>query len=156
MNIVIMRHGQAQARATTDFERPLTALGVEQAIAAGACLSTQDFQIDEVWVSPYLRTQQTADHVMSQLPACPRVTVAALVPEAELITIRSALEESETKNLLLVSHQPLVSSLVATLSAAKFHIPMSPASMALLTAPLMAAGCAHLQWLRHAPEFERE
>lgn len=154
MKIVIMRHGQAEPQAATDFERPLTMLGLQQASAAGSCLSALGFSFDQMWVSPYLRTQQTADQVLAQLPVSKRISLDLLVPETRPLDLISAIGEQSYQNLLLVSHQPLVSSLVASLAGE--HVPMSPSSMALLEIPIAAADCAELQWLRHAPGFERE
>jgi phosphohistidine phosphatase len=154
MNIVIMRHGQAESQAATDFDRALTIPGIEQASAAGGCLSGLGLSFDQAWVSPYLRTQQTADQVLSQLSVGKRLSVDLLVPETPPIDLINALAEQSCENLLLVSHQPLVSSLVSSLAG--IHVPMSTASMALLETPVAAAGCAELQWLRHAPGFERE
>ena len=154
MNIVIMRHGQAESQAATDFDRALTIQGIEQASAAGGCLSGLGLSFDQAWVSPYLRTQQTADQVLAQLSVSKRLSVDLLVPETHPMDLINALAEQPGENLLLVSHQPLVSSLVSSLAG--IHVPMSPASMALLETPVAAAGCAELQWLRHAPGFERE
>lgn len=156
MKMLVMRHGQAETRAASDFDRALTPVGAEQAIAAGRLLSSLDLGFGQLWVSPYLRTQQTADHVMAALPGCSRIAADFLVPESLLGDVLTALEDCVEDNLLVVSHQPLVSTLLGSLVGAKGHIPMAPASMALLEAPVMAAGCAHLEWLRHAPDFERE
>jgi phosphohistidine phosphatase len=154
MNIVIMRHGQAESQAATDFDRPLTMAGLKQASSAGSCLSGLGLSFDQVWVSPYLRTQQTADQVLAQLSVGKRLSVDLLVPETRPLDLITALGEQSCDNLLLVSHQPLVSSLVSSLAG--IHVPMSPASMALLETAVVAADCAELKWLRHAPDFERE
>ena len=154
MKIVIMRHGQADPPVASDFDRALTALGLKQASAAGGCLSKLGLSFDEAWVSPYCRTQQTADQVLAQLHVNSSRITDLLVPEASPQDLINVISEQSCESLLLVSHQPLVSTLVNSLAG--IHVAMSPASMALLEMPIAAAGCAQLQWLRHAPDFERE
>lgn len=156
MNIIVMRHGQAETNAASDFERALTPLGVEQARAAGHCLSAQGITVDQLWVSPYLRTQQTADQLQAQLPTGPRSSIELLVPESRPVDLINAMGEQSVGTLLLVSHQPLVSSLVGSLANSGAHVAMAPASMALLETTVVATGCAELLWLRHAPLFEGE
>ena len=168
MNIVIMRHGQAETYAPSDAQRNLTELGHQQARAAGQCLQQLSLSFDQVWVSPYNRAQQTADEVLLSLAESPRFTAAGLTPESPVATVIDKLEQSDSKNVLIVSHQPLVSVLVALLNTADSRSgpPMAPASMAMLSTekflvngqsmqgPL--AGCCELQWLRHAPSYEKE
>ncbi|ARN76116.1 phosphohistidine phosphatase SixA [Oceanicoccus sagamiensis] len=156
MNIVILRHGEAEIYADSDAQRNLTDYGREQAQAAGVCLKALALDFKQVWVSPYIRAQQTADGVLSALGDIPRETVDALIPESSPINLVDTLSTYSGGDLLIVSHQPLVSALVGLLENADHRSgpPMSPASMAMLTADTLLAGCCQLQWLRHAPNFE--
>ncbi len=156
MNIVIMRHGEAETYADSDAQRNLTDYGREQAKAAGLCLKNLSQNFEQVWVSPYNRAQQTADGVLSQLGSISRETVDSLTPESSPTDLIDALSTYRGGDLLIVSHQPLVSALVGLLENADHRSgpPMSPASMALLSADTILAGCCQLQWLRHAPTYE--
>jgi len=150
-----MRHGEAEANAASDEVRNLTHYGLSQATLAGKLLQRLGFEFDQVWVSPYVRAMQTADAVLSAYPenVLHRETTQLLVPEALPADITDRIAEAPDCNLLLVSHQPLVSALVGVLEEghATFGPPMAPATMALLTAESILPGCCQLQWLKHAP-----
>ena len=158
MNILIMRHGEAQAFAESDSQRQLTPNGQSQAIRAGQCLNPLLLSFNEVWVSPYIRAQQTANAVLEAagLMAIPRRTVASITPDNSVYEVANLLEKSNVGNLLLVSHQPLVSTLVGLLVHANTNAgpPMAPASMVLLETDCLMSGNCNIRWLRHAPNFE--
>lgn len=160
MNIVIMRHGQAEACANSDEARCLTERGQIDALAAGRALAALDMAFDAVWVSPFGRAQQTADQMLQSIQVGERETISAITPESsphQFITQLNNTTKAGCENLLLVSHNPFVSSLIGLLcdGADRYGPPMSPASMAMLTANDMLPGCCELVWLRHAPLFER-
>ncbi|WP_339339301.1 phosphohistidine phosphatase SixA [uncultured Oceanicoccus sp.] len=155
MNIVILRHGEAETYASSDAQRNLTDHGRKQAQQVGLCLKELTINFDQIWVSPYRRAQQTADGVLSQLGSIARETDNSLTPESSASGLVDRLS-THNGDLLIVSHQPLVSTLVGLLvNADQRSGPlMAPASMALLSADVLLAGCCQLQWLRHAPTFE--
>lgn len=160
MKIVILRHGEASFTAASDRERELTPRGREQTLAAGRCLVELGLSFDAVWVSPYIRTRQTADEVLKAFPlslsADQRETQPLLTPDNSPQSVVDAIATSGLDSLLLISHQPLVSSLAGLLtqSRAGYGPPMSPASMALIEAEHVLVGCCDLISLRHAPTFE--
>ncbi|MFA7554396.1 MAG: phosphohistidine phosphatase SixA [Spongiibacteraceae bacterium] len=156
MNILIMRHGEAETYAESDAKRSLTELGCQQARLAGECLQQLDLSFDQVWVSPYIRAQQTADELLSGYGQLRRKVCEHLEPDAKISLIIDLLAACGKQNILLVSHQPLVSSLISMLESGNTRSgpPMSPASMALLSADILLPGCSQLQWLRHAPNFQ--
>jgi phosphohistidine phosphatase SixA len=163
MQLVIMRHGEAEAFVDSDKNRQLTSYGREQAVKAGACLADFKFDFQQLWVSPYIRAQQTAEWVLSSLldqtsqADLMQKTLAILTPDNNPSTVISALETSDVERLLIVSHQPLVSHLIASLVGVdSYSIPMAPASMALLQTETIAAGCFDLKWLRHSPNYSVE
>jgi phosphohistidine phosphatase len=155
MNIVVMRHGEAETNSASDEVRNLTDYGRLQAGLAGECLRRLSLEFDQVWVSPYSRAVQTADAVLRSYSdvSIHRETTSLLVPEASPAQVADRIAETSDCNVLIVSHQPLVSALVGILEKADSRMgpPMSPASMALLTADTILAGCCRLQWVRHAP-----
>ena len=156
MNILIMRHGEAETFAPSDVERNLTENGRQQAQKAGQYIGGLSLCFDQVWVSPFIRAQQTADGVLASLSDFKRKTLDFLVPEISPSLVIDQLAESDFENVLIVSHQPLVSALVGMLEDADDRAgpPMSPASMVLLSTDIVLAGCCQRQWLRHAPTFQ--
>jgi phosphohistidine phosphatase len=156
MNVLIMRHAEAQILASSDAQRALTDNGHQQACLAGQCINSLTLNFDQVWVSPYIRAQQTADGVVASLRGVEKKTLDFLVPEIFPSLVVDKLADSDFENLLIVSHQPLVSALVGLLEHAddRKGPPMSPASMVLLSTETVLAGCFQRQWLRHAPVFQ--
>lgn len=121
MKIFIMRHGQAQSIAPSDFSRSLTEQGINEAVKAGQRLSNHHDVINCVFVSPYLRAQQTADVVIEQLnDKLTRKTLSFITPEDNARDVHDYLDAvcsvEKYDSILLVSHMPLVSYLVAELT----------------------------------------
>ncbi|WP_261857904.1 phosphohistidine phosphatase SixA [Photobacterium sanguinicancri] len=121
MRIFIMRHGEAQNFAPSDAERPLTPRGESQSRQMAEHLADQlDGQLDMVWVSPYLRAQQTWQTMVDCLPSAAKVmTVDDITPygEAEQVAayIKAVIGVERPDTLLVVSHLPLVGYLTAEL-----------------------------------------
>jgi phosphohistidine phosphatase len=156
MNIVILRHGEAESHATRDADRNLTLNGREQVRKAAECLQTLGVSFEQAWVSPFRRTQQTAEEVSSIINGFSRHTHKILVPESNPDTVVDAIEKSSLNSLLIVSHQPLVSALVGLLVDAESRLgpPMSPASMVCVNGDVVMPGCCTQVWLRHAPHYD--
>ena len=122
MQIFVMRHGQAEIVAPEDALRPLTVAGVKEAKITGQWLAKNSLPFDYIFVSPYVRAQQTADAVISQLSAVgTRETLNFITPEDSPKAVHDYLDglcsERQYKAILFVSHMPLVSYLVAELTS---------------------------------------
>ncbi|MGF1724251.1 phosphohistidine phosphatase SixA [Photobacterium nomapromontoriensis] len=121
MRIYIMRHGEAHNFAASDAERPLTERG--QALSqqmASQLVHQLHNGLDMVWVSPYLRAQQTWQAMASDLPAPKQlVTVDDITPygDAENVAayIKAVIATEQPETLLVISHLPLVGYLTAEL-----------------------------------------
>lgn len=155
MNIIIMRHGDAEMNAASDAQRNLTERGHKQAEAAGVCLQALQFKPDLVWISPYTRARQTAAKVLQSLPATEQLFQELLTPENNPATVLDNIARLNVDNLLLVSHQPLVSALLGLMvhGRAIAGPAMATASLAMVTGEDILPACCELVWLRHAPEF---
>ena len=158
MRLLIMRHGEAESAFSldrSDAERRLTERGHLQARQAGRVLAEAGFAPSQLWASPYQRTQQTAADVIASFPGLQAKTNEALVPDNRPAGVLDQLAEYNTDSLMLVSHQPLVSLLVAKLTGQdQYRVPsMAPASMVLLEAEHLLPGCCEIVWHRHAPDF---
>lgn len=123
MLIYIMRHGEAENFAASDAERPLTARGIAQSQQMAVLLASHlEGELDQVWVSPYLRAQQTWQAMVDTLPTATQVSsVDDITPygEAETVAgyIQATIEEQQPQSLLLISHLPLVGYLTSELVA---------------------------------------
>lgn len=157
IRIWVLRHGQAERETQHDPDRALTERGKHDARAAGEWLVSVASADLRVLASPYRRAQQTAKKALKAFPEKSITTVDWLVPDFDP---RAALDELATfrnRELLLVSHQPLVSALIGLLVAADYRAgpPMETASLAELTTSIIAPGCATLCSLRHAPHYAK-
>ncbi|MDP4945474.1 MAG: phosphohistidine phosphatase SixA [Alishewanella sp.] len=117
VNLVIMRHGEAQPYAADDSLRQLTPDGQNDVRQMALWLKTVYANLDYVWSSPYLRAQQTAELMLEQQPAeCQFKLIPELVPDATAEAVKAQIDAlllaQPNAKLLLVSHMPLVSFLV--------------------------------------------
>ena len=123
MQIYIMRHGQAESFAPSDAQRKLTEQGTLEAKVMGKWLNDalQSEQVAEVFVSPYIRAQQTAQHVLGELNSTPNSrTLDFITPSGSALEFHDYLDgiaaSEKLGDLLVVSHMPLVSYLVEELT----------------------------------------
>lgn len=121
MQIFIMRHGEAQAYAHSDEQRKLTEFGSKQAKYAGTWLASHHPDIDIAFVSPYLRAQETAKLVCNEYATnIERRTLNFITPESNAKDMHDYLDaiasEKKYQKLIIVSHMPFVSHLVAELT----------------------------------------
>ncbi len=61
VNLVIMRHGEAEPHSSQDSQRQLTAKGRDEVTQMAIWVSQHYQAFDLVLCSPYVRTRQTAD-----------------------------------------------------------------------------------------------
>ncbi|MEN5089541.1 phosphohistidine phosphatase SixA [Pseudomonas protegens] len=148
MKLWVLRHGQAESHAPTDAQRNLTAHGREEVLGSAAHLIGQP--ISAIIASPYVRAQQTAQLVREALGFEGEVrTVSWLTPEANPLQVLQQLDSAD--NLLLVSHQPLVGSLIGLLQHGHLRDPqpMNTASLAELEGDWPLAGLMTLNGVKH-------
>lgn len=155
MHVIILRHGEAERQTSPDAQRRLTPRGRSDAARAGAWLARQPLIPDRLCASPLLRAQQSAEAVQQSLPQLRLETEQLLVPEAEPAAVLAWLERQSARSLLLVSHLPLASDLVALMvdGIAAGGPPLDTASMVCVELDPVASGCGRLNWLRHAPDY---
>ena len=145
-----MRHGEAESNATSDSERQLTDSGRADIVQMATDYADDLANVDIIWASPYQRAQQTAQ-LLSQELGKDIVTQDFLPPGGNPIEVLGALEAYKHQTVLIVSHQPLVGTLVdglAGLEPGRYR--MGTGSLAYLTIELYANGCCELCWL-HQP-----
>ena len=148
MKLWVLRHGEAQGHARTDAERNLTEQGRGEVLRSAAHLIGQP--ISAIIASPYVRAQQTAHLVREALGFEPDIrTVAWLTPEGNPQQVLEKLDTDD--NVLLVSHQPLVGSLISFLQHGhqRQPQPMYTASLAELEGDFPLAGLMSLVSVRN-------
>jgi len=155
MFIWILRHGEAERHTQHDPDRALTERGALEARAAGAWLAGVVAPELCVIASPYRRAQQTARAALEALPPLAIATADWLTPDVDPGEALRQLAQWRAAQVLLVSHQPLVSALAGLLIRGDYRAgpPLGTASLAELEAPVVAPGCATLRSLRHAPDY---
>lgn len=115
MKLFIMRHGDALPAVTTDCARPLSPKGKQQAQQAVSFLAKKNVQPVSILASPLLRAQETAQIVQQDL-GLECETIEALTPESPPADILALVCNLPIEAVLLISHQPLVSRLIALLT----------------------------------------
>ncbi|UUQ66176.1 phosphohistidine phosphatase SixA [Pseudomonas fuscovaginae UPB0736] len=148
MKLWVLRHGQAEPQRSSDAERNLTAHGRQEVLHSAAHLIGQP--LAAIYASPYVRAQQTAQLVRDVLGFEPSIiTVPWLTPDSHPSRVLEQLDSAD--NLLLVSHQPLVGSLISLLEAGHLRSPqpMNTASLAELEGDWPLAGAMTLNGVRH-------
>lgn len=148
MRLWVLRHGEAEPRANSDAERRLTAHGREQVLRSAAQLLGCAPQV--ILASPYVRAQQTAALVHEALGLDkPVQTVPWLTPESDPQQVIAELGRLGVEQVLLVSHQPLVGTLMCLLEHGhrKDPAPMGTASLAELDGDHPLAGLMTLRSL---------
>ncbi|MFL1502266.1 phosphohistidine phosphatase SixA [Pseudomonas sp. O64] len=143
MKLWVLRHGEAEGHARTDAERNLTEHGRGEVLRSAAQLI--GLPISAIFASPYVRAQQTAHLVRDVLGFEPDIrTVAWLTPDSNPVQVLEKLDTDD--NVLLVSHQPLVGSLISFLQHGHLRQPqpMYTASLAELEGDFPLAGLMSL------------
>lgn len=120
MQLFLMRHGEAGYDAHSDRERTLTELGRHQTEQMSNYLASSVAEFDLVFVSPYLRAQQTWQEVAKHFPE-PRkwLVLDELTPSADPCTAADLVcayaEQYRADKVLVIAHMPLLGYMVSEL-----------------------------------------
>jgi phosphohistidine phosphatase len=135
MRLYVLRHGPAVAAQEwegSEDARPLTEEGQGETRAAARGLALLRPDIEVIYTSPFARAFATAQ-IAGEALAVEVVPAAALAPGARLEQLRALLQErAEAPGVMVVGHEPDLSTLVGELIAAP-----QPARLAL-----KKGGCA--------------
>lgn len=136
MELILVRHADAERNAPTDFDRNLSEKGRTQAATVGAFLTAKQFTVDRILTSPLNRAVQTAEILAEHLK--PRDGVhkdgrlaCGMTPDIAYEILWDCEMES---SILLVGHEPDFSSLFADLVGmdSGYQIKMKKAAVAIL------------------------
>ena len=133
MMLFFLRHGQAGHNFPTDFERELTDEGKLASTNVGKFCAEMNIHFTQAFVSPLVRAKQTAKAVLKKLPEIKLIETEFLTPESDPENLFELLGAySNDSKILLVTHEPFVSSCISTLigGTETIHIVMKPATIA--------------------------
>ena len=148
MELLLLRHADADTFAETDEARPLSEKGESQAKKVARFCDTHDLAKLRIFTSPVLRALQTAESVAKYLRL--EISVApwlacGMRPETALDRLRECADE---KSVMIVGHEPDFSALVAHLvgmpSGAQIEI--RKASLTRLSVESLEKGGARLDF----------
>jgi phosphohistidine phosphatase len=113
MDLILWRHAEAQEwiEGCDDMSRVLTPRGEKQAAKMALWLDRQLPEGARIWVSPSMRTEQTARALGRKFK-----TRTELAPDASVSNLLDVLQWPEGKHTtLLVGHQPMLGQLISQL-----------------------------------------
>jgi phosphohistidine phosphatase len=165
MDLYILRHAIAEQRGTPGFardsDRPLTAKGERkmQRIAEG--MLALELTFDLILSSPFLRAKQTAEIVARVFDASKILELSDTLavggdPEALIDELKK--HRPPLGSILLVGHEPNLSSLVSVLISGdpELSITMKKGGLCKLTSESLHYGrCATLEWLLAPSQLTR-
>lgn len=152
MRLYLLRHAEAQPGAEHDIERPLTTEALEHLNNLSIPLDNPLRQCEQVVSSSYRRAMQTAEAVSNsaQLPAV--INDIRLGSHVALDSTVQLLEEvclAEVSSILLVTHQPVITQMIAFLCDDAGYVTPAPREMATLELDYAARGLGRLlSWQR--------
>ena len=147
MRLYVMRHGQAEPIAPTDEQRVLTSRGRNE-VGQMAEHHLQAIKFDCVYVSPYLRAQQSWQVIQSQgVQYKDQITSDWITPESSTSRAidRLTTATANMENVLLVCHQPFVGKFTTQLCEGHDHgLHIATAGLVVMDMEVVAKQCATL------------
>jgi phosphohistidine phosphatase len=150
LTLLLLRHAEADAAQTglPDVDRPLSVLGRTEALDAADCIAAADLRIDAMLVSPALRTRETAIIVAAELDITDDLRFEPALylgtPDELLPPVRRC--GADTHTLLMVGHNPGLSTLAQQFMGGKQRIELRPAGLCRIQ-------FEHASWQQVRPEL---
>lgn len=153
MNLYILRHGIAADRDMRKYPddglRPLTAKGMDRMRREAKGMNAIGVAPDVIITSPLVRAIQTAEITQQGLKTSPQMeTSHALVPGAHpsLVLQELAASHSATGSVMVVGHEPHLSSLVSYILTGEISWLIRLKKGGLCSIDLLPSGRGQLQW----------
>lgn len=119
--VYLLRHAQAKsAESGSDFDRPLTDKGLEDAQALGIFMASADYRPDIVYCSGAVRTRETCQAVIEGFEDnAPAVDFRDSIYDASRGQLLNMLQSSNEKlsSIMIIGHNPTIHMLSGLLSA---------------------------------------
>jgi phosphohistidine phosphatase len=154
MQLILLRHGEAERQTTTDELRRLTPRGQQQASHMAAQLLAR---IAPQWllVSPLLRAQQTLAPLQQALPHVAVTVLNALKPDDDPRLALEALSVYDDDCVVVVCHMNIIAEMAGQLTGeTPEHFELAEARCYDLDMALIMAGLATERW-RVTPSVEQ-
>lgn len=117
MNLYLMRHGEAEPRQYDDPQRALTSGGRLDVLRVARQFAALGITPDACYYSPYLRTTQTCSLFLAEAGLAVKAEpLSLLTPEHRASQVLGFLQRLAANDVVLVTHNPLVSELMAVLT----------------------------------------
>ena len=159
MILYFIRHGEAGHVAPSDFERTLTTRGEGMVHGVGRALGSLIGRVHGILASPLVRAQQTAGILQGYFTGTQIESCQHLTPGADPATLLAELRHhTNDSNILLVSHEPFVSTCISylTYGATDARISIKPASVGCVhVGAVLERGAGRLDWLMTAELLAR-
>lgn len=150
MNLFILRHGDAEARAASDADRKLTKRGYEETQKVITWLAKKGVTIEVILSSPYIRARQTAMIAAEAFQLSNSVQFSEnLAPAKTPEDVLKALNEISQNNVLLVGHLPLLGYLISALVSGddQREVSLKKSGLAFIQIPELKFASGSLQWI---------
>lgn len=144
MQLLILRHGDAEA-GSPDPTRQLSTFGREQVKRQALKHQREAGALEQIVSSPYVRAAQTAEIFIRTTKINTIDWLDDLTPQGDLRAIEGFLQQTQAKQVLLVSHLPLAGLLIDYLTG-ETGSQMGTANLASLSMDYPAQGLATLNW----------
>jgi phosphohistidine phosphatase len=148
--LYVLRHGHAEPyNYDQDEQRQLTDHGVAEVVSTAQSFIKKAEHVDVVFVSPYIRAQQTTQAFLATLDESIEVKDCPLItPYGQEIEVAAWLGELPYESILLVTHQPFAYQLIEFLSDRPLpaNFSMKTATMVALDGELLAGACCQFRW----------
>jgi len=153
MKLYILRHGEAAEHGDprySEAERPLTHKGIQRTRQLAHALRQMDISFDKILSSPLIRARQTAEIVAHALKEYVAFTETLATDNLKSLAEHIAKLHPRPGSLLLVGHEPYLSSFISVLctGAANLPIKLKKGALCRLELEQLTYGkCATLEWL---------
>jgi len=137
--LILLRHAEAERLSPGgDRERPLTASGLRDAVAAARLIAELDLSPDAIVSSDARRAQQTAEIVAGVLGWSAPIAIEPALYGADVPQLLAAIRRlpDSAASALLIGHNPGFEDLAAALAANDEYVRLHTASFANLLLPV--------------------
>lgn len=148
--LYVLRHGNAVPYGyEQDETRELTELGSSELCAVAEAFLHKNITFDKVFVSPYVRAQQTANVFLKSLGTNVIFENSDLItPHGQPIKVANWVNDQPYESILLVTHQPFAQAFIDYL----VDEPLSPSfamatgTIVAIEGELFASACCQFKW----------
>jgi len=117
MHLYLLRHGEAEPRHYDDSQRVLTSHGRQEIISVASQFARHHIALTKCFHSPFVRTTQTSELFLAESAAAIKSEpLTLLTPSHRALQVLAFLGSLKEEHVLLVTHNPLVSELLAVLT----------------------------------------